>query len=720
MSRARSKNDAPRSTSSRRDRSRGGPIATLLVALVISATLLATLVVRDRERADAERENKADAANVLASLAGGYAQTEAVLATASALVDTDGSVDDGRLETFAQALFAPGLASAIAFEPVVVDANRSAFETTTGISIVDRAPDGGFVRAPTREVYFPVLSVKTRDPNAVKVVGFDLAQDPERGDTVRLARETGMAKLTPIVSLAPSNRPGFLIVQPVKRPDGRVAGFITVTYVGQSVGESIAAGLKPSIRIRITDSDEELFNSPGDLRPRFSENLPIGGRTWRFDFDMPVGASRTLSLSILTGGLALAALLALAAVLTVRHERGLIAARRQTANERDLAAALALAVSRAQILETTAAMVPRVAMAAGVSVGLIDRGQLRVQHSPNLNPRVAERWRSMDVASSSPIADCVRMRKPLVFSRRDEAVRRYPNVHFDPDHGASALACVPLMVGQEAVGALAFGYARAQPFDEDQVRWLTQLATMVAGALERARLNDAQAQVALTLQNDLLPDALPSPVSYTLSATYRPGDSAVVGGDWYDAFELADGRLALTIGDVAGRGVRSAATMGKIRHVLRACAGAYREPAQVMTNADRLIWQGSSDVFATACYLTLDPTGHCEVAVAGHLPPLYVHGDASELIDVLAGPPLGATATSLYRQVSFDLEPEACLVLYTDGLVERRGEHIDVSLDRLRETVRGMGRSMDADSLADAMGENARDDVAILLVRRHA
>lgn len=690
----------------------------LLVAAVIIATLVATLVVRDRESSDAERENKADAANVLASVAGGYAQTEAVLATASALVDTDGSVDESRLETFSQALFAAGLASAIAFEPVVIDADRAAFESTTGIPIVDRASDGSFVRAPKRDVYVPVLSVQTRDPDAAKVVGFDLAQDLERGDTVRLARATGLAKLTPFVSLAPSNRPGFLIVQPVKRPDGQVAGFITVTYVGESVGASIAAGLEPSMRIRIADSDKELFHSPGDLRPKFSEKLPIGGRTWRFDFDMPVAASRTLSLSILTGGLALAALVALAALLTVRHERGLIAARRQTANERDLAAALALAVSRAQILDTTALMVPGVALAQGVSIGLIDRGQLRVQHSPNLDARVAERWRSINVATSSPITDCVRTREPLVFSRRDDAVRRYPHVHFDPDHGASALACVPLVIGKEAIGALAFGYARAQPFDEHQVRWLNQLATMVAGALERARLNDAQAQVALTLQNDLLPEALPSPAGYTLSATYRPGDSAVVGGDWYDAFELADGRLALTIGDVAGRGVRSAASMGKIRHVLRACAGTYREPAQVMTNADRLIWQGSREVFATACYLTLDPTGHCEVAVAGHLPPLHVHGGHADLIDVLAGPPLGATATSLYRQVSFDLEPGACLVLYTDGLVERRGEHIDVSLDRLRETVRVVGPSIDADSLADAMGENARDDVAILLVRR--
>jgi serine phosphatase RsbU (regulator of sigma subunit) len=324
----------------------------------------------------------------------------------------------------------------------------------------------------------------------------------------------------------------------------------------------------------------------------------------------------------------------------------------------------------------------------------------------------------MNLDRITPITDCVRSGETMVFSTRGAVISRYPDVTFDPAYGATALACVPLLIRQEAIGALAFGYATAQPFDDEQVLWLNQLAAMVSGALERARLHDEQARVALTLQNDLLPDALPSTSEFTLSATYRPGDSAVVGGDWYDAFELADGRLAITIGDVAGRGVRSAASMGKIRHVLRACAGAYHEPAQVMTNADRLIWQGSRDVFATACYLTLDPAGRCEVAVAGHLPPLHIHGHEAELVEVLTGPPLGATATSLYRQVSFDLEPGAGIVLYTDGLVERRNENIDDSLERLRSTVSIAGPSLDANSLADAMGENARDDVAILLVRR--
>ena len=211
---------------------------------------------------------------------------------------------------------------------------------------------------------------------------------------------------------------------------------------------------------------------------------------WRFEFDVPAEPSRAVSFTILAGGLTLAALMALASVLMVRHERGLIVARQQTARERDLAAALALAVTRAQVLSTTALMVPNVAMARGVSVGLLDRGQLRMQHSPNVHSRVTERWASMDVAMPTPITDCARSGETLVFGTRDDVVRRYPDVHFDAEFGAAALACVPLVIRQEPVGALAFGYAREQPFDADQVRWLNQLAAMVSGALERARLHD--------------------------------------------------------------------------------------------------------------------------------------------------------------------------------------------------------------------------------------
>jgi hypothetical protein len=416
--------------------------------------------------------------------------------------------------------------------------------------------------------------------------------------------------------------------------------------------------------------------------------------------------------------LGLTALAALAALLSLRHNRALVLSRHQIANERDLAAVLALAVTAAEVVATAAETIPFIAPARSVSIGLLEGRDLHVQHSSDLEPSLTQRWAVIPLDSSTPFGEAMQTGRSIVFRNAGEIEAQYPNVHLDSRHGARALVCNPLAVGQQVIGVIAFGYAEVQPFDRAQLRWLDQITAMVSGALERARLYDTQEQVALALQRDLLPDALPSSSSYTLSAAYRPGVAlALVGGDWYDAFELADGRLAITIGDVAGKGVRAAATMGKIRHVLRACAGAYREPALVLGHANRLICEGSRDVFATACYMTVDVSGDCRFALAGHPPPLRVDRSGAELMHARAGAPLGVDAESLYTEGAFRIGNGANVVLYTDGLVERRDEDIDRSLARLVEVANSIKEYIDAETLATALGVNAQDDVVVLVVR---
>jgi serine phosphatase RsbU (regulator of sigma subunit) len=314
----------------------------------------------------------------------------------------------------------------------------------------------------------------------------------------------------------------------------------------------------------------------------------------------------------------------------------------------------------------------------------------------------------------------VRTEKSIVFRDTTEIERQYPDVHLDSLSAARALVCNPLAVGPQVIGAIAFGYTEVQPFDAAQLRWLGQITAMVAGALERARLYDTQEQVALTLQRDLLPAALPSSPSFELTAAYHPGGAlSLVGGDWYDAFDLGDGRLAITIGDVAGKGVRAAASMGKIRHVIRACAGAYREPALVLGHANKLICEGSRDVFATACYMTLDASGDCRFALAGHPPPLRV-GGCTALIHNKAGAPLGVHGASLYTEGVFHLDSGESVVLYTDGLIERRDEHIDRSLDRLVEVADRIKHDLEAEALATALGDGAQDDMVVLVATRQS
>jgi serine phosphatase RsbU (regulator of sigma subunit) len=133
-----------------------------------------------------------------------------------------------------------------------------------------------------------------------------------------------------------------------------------------------------------------------------------------------------------------------------------------------------------------------------------------------------------------------------------------------------------------------------------------------------------------------------------------------------------------------------------------------------------LICEGSRDVFATACYMTLDADGPCRFALAGHPPPLRVGTAGAELMHNKAGAPLGVQATSLYTEGVFRIDSGESVVLYTDGLVERRDEHIDVSLERLVEVADRVKGNLDAETLAAAIGDNGQDDVVVLVARRES
>jgi serine phosphatase RsbU (regulator of sigma subunit) len=136
----------------------------------------------------------------------------------------------------------------------------------------------------------------------------------------------------------------------------------------------------------------------------------------------------------------------------------------------------------------------------------------------------------------------------------------------------------------------------------------------------------------------------------------------------------------------------------------------------VVKHANRLICEGSREVFATACYLTIDPSGECRFALAGHPPPLVTGPRGSRLVEAVAGAPLGVSATSNYHEAAFRLADDERIVLFTDGLFERRDEMIDHSLARLVEVAHGIA-DIDAESLATAMVQSPIDDLVVLVVR---
>lgn len=230
--------------------------------------------------------------------------------------------------------------------------------------------------------------------------------------------------------------------------------------------------------------------------------------------------------------------------------------------------------------------------------------------------------------------------------------------------------------------------------------------------------------IAETLQRSLLPERLPRIDGLALAARYLPAArGAAVGGDWYDALELAGGQVALVVGDVAGHGLRAGAVMGQLRNAFRAYALTESSPAEVMARVNGLVMRGEEDVMATALYLVLErESGKLTYSSAGHPPPLLVSAGGARFLGGGRSIPVGATKPAPFAEGSAVLAPGSSLLLYTDGLVERRDISLERRLAQLAEAAEHAEGRLEAicDSvLAALLGEEIpADDVALLAVRR--
>ncbi|MBA4866634.1 SpoIIE family protein phosphatase [Streptomyces sp. PSKA54] len=248
-----------------------------------------------------------------------------------------------------------------------------------------------------------------------------------------------------------------------------------------------------------------------------------------------------------------------------------------------------------------------------------------------------------------------------------------------------------------------------------------------AEAAERLRASERrQRETAVTLQRSLLPQELEEPDDLRIAATYQPGGTdAAVGGDWYDVITLGGGRTALVIGDVMGRGVRAAAVMGQLRTAVRAYARLDLPPHEVLQLLDGLAAEIDPNQIATCAYAVHDPNeGKLVYASAGHLP-ILVRDEKGTIhrAEEPTGPPLG-TGGWMHASGSVPLGPGSTAVLYTDGLVERRGEDIDEGVAALENALAGATGTPQVvcDRLIRAAGVTADhdDDVAVLVLQHPA
>ncbi len=304
---------------------------------------------------------------------------------------------------------------------------------------------------------------------------------------------------------------------------------------------------------------------------------------------------------------------------------------------------------------------------------------------------------------------------PIVLDKPD----RFP----DPwlrELPAGAAMIVPLVTGDVPIGALALVRSGGRAYDADDVALVREFARRAALSLEHARLYERERTTADALQRAMLPAYLPQLPDIRFSESYSAAsESQRVGGDFYDAFELPDGRVALAIGDVTGHGLAAAVIMGEIRQALRAASFESAEPSAILDRASRLLVASGRTVFVTAIFGVLDPlSGRFTYATAGHPPPLLSDGASLRRLPA-SGLPIGLRDE---EGVDFALRLHApcTLVFYTDGLLEFARDIADAE-QRIESAIRALAAE-DIDHLAGALMKSVlrddvpTDDIAILTV----
>ena len=301
----------------------------------------------------------------------------------------------------------------------------------------------------------------------------------------------------------------------------------------------------------------------------------------------------------------------------------------------------------------------------------------------------------------------------------------------DPEHlsmirelGMVSAMVVPLRARDRNLGALTLVAAESgRRYTEHDLRLVEELARHAALAVDNAMLYRREHEAALTLQRALLPQRVPAPRTMEIAVRYLPAAPGVeVGGDWYDVLETGRGRVGLVIGDVAGRGLKAATIMGDLRTALRAYLIDGHDPAGAVERLNSMMQEFAEPVMATVACLAVDPiAGRGEYVRAGHPPPLLRDPRGAVIdLDEAGSPPVGVPTSVPFSPTPFDLEPGSMLLLYTDGLVERRDAGIGAGIERLRAAL--AAAPDDAERCAEAIiheldGDDLVDDAALVALR---
>lgn len=674
-----------------------------LVALVLG-TVAGVLAARYRAVQNVDRRAEEGAARAAALVETELARALSGLSGAGAVVGPDGSLDVEVFTGFATDLLSTAEVSSLLLAAV-------------------EAGDAALVR-------YPVLAV-VPDSTGRSRVGDDLGEDPTRRAALRLASRTRAPAVSGPLELLVSGEPGIAVIRPLldaTAGGAPVRGVVATGIPLDRLTEALQEAVGADAEVALVGGDEVVAGPVFDPREEvFRARVDVPGQRWSVAV-LPTG-SPDLTMPWLVGAGGGAAILAMAALLlvTVRHQRRLaeandLLARGQERSRagQEVAGRLARALSGSDVAAALFDHLPAAVGARSVVIATVDRGGLlRVlgrDDAPDAEyPALGRPEPGSVVGSVLGQREPAWLVSPLGW-RNDELTTRLAA-------DGSALAVLPL-AADDVVGVIAVAYPRFHIFGDDEQALLQTVAVLAAQALARGRRYDAEHQAAVAFQRAALPDALPTLPGITVAARYRPAThGATVGGDWYDVLSLDDDRVLLVVGDVVGHGMVAAAAMGRLRTAFQSIVPFDDEPGAMLRAVSQQV-DAIPDAFAaTVLAAQVDlRTGVMRWCRAGHPPPLVVFDGGHELLDAPGLPPLGVAPELAPPVHCRKLRPGEWLVLYTDGVVERRDESLDRGFRRLgvvAEQLADLHPEEFCDALVEAMvpADEQADDLAVLVMR---
>ncbi|MFE0632790.1 SpoIIE family protein phosphatase [Streptomyces sp. NPDC058864] len=417
-----------------------------------------------------------------------------------------------------------------------------------------------------------------------------------------------------------------------------------------------------------------------------------------------------------------------------RRRKALVAlsgARQRAAEIAAFSSALITAATEREVQQVLLTRLAATFGGTGAALALVAEGRLCVSSDAGI-PMLVAAVNGVSLDDPSPLPYAIRTGKPQFMRNQEEYKRRWPDgamvPYFDQLESGCAVSITSLSpVGGEPLGGWAVTYDSEHHSSPDERALMSTLADLAGQALRRVRSREARVELAVALQESMLPTLPKHLPGLELTVRYRPSrDGLDIGGDWYDAFVVPDGAVALEIGDAQGHDVNAAAAMGQVRASMRAIAACGPDPATVLTRTNELLITMDAARFASCTMLHIDPCdGQVTGSSAGHVPLLYACDDGSHSVRELpGGPVLGVLPDAVYHEGTFTLDRNAALIMVTDGVVEGPSLTLEAGLERVATLAAqaahdGLNAEETADRILDAMvAVDHIDDAAVLIIRR--